>query len=94
MALKSDAYGPRKDLLPLLPCLEEEGSFVASCYLRCKPATAAVAYTVFGLTHAAFSGGGTKNNSINSKITAMCVPAKPHPLILCYKPVASVMLWF
>lgn len=94
MAVKSDNLGSRKDLFPLQPCLGEEGTFVASCYLHCKPPTAAVLYAVFGLMHDAFSGGGTKNNHINSKITAMCLPAKPHPLILCYKPVVSVMVWF
>lgn len=41
-----------------------------------------------------FLGGGTKSNRINSKITALRLPAKPHPLILCYKPVVSVMVWF
>lgn len=94
MAVKSDSLGSGKDLLPLLPCLGEEGIFVESCYLHCKPPMGAVLYTVFGLMHAAFSGGGTKNNHINSKITAMCLPAKPRPLILCYKPVVSVMVWF
>lgn len=94
MAVKSDNLGPGKDLFPLQPCLGEKGIFVASCYLHCKPPTAAVLYTGFGLMHAAFSGGGTKNNHINSKITAVCLPAKLYPVILRYKPVVSVMVWF
>lgn len=44
---------------------------------------AAVLCAGSGLMHADFLGGGTKNSCINSKMTAMCLPAKPHPLILC-----------
>lgn len=94
MAVKSDNLGSGKDLFPLQPCLGEEGIFAASCYLHCKSPVAAVLYAVFRPMHAAFSGGGTKNNHIDSKIAVMCLPAKPHPLILCYKPVVSVMVWF
>lgn len=96
MAVKSDNLGSGKYLgsATLQPCLGEEGIFVANCYLHCKPPTATVLYAGFGLMHAAFSGGGSENNHINSKITAMCLPANPHPLILCYKAVVPVMVWF
>lgn len=52
--MKSDNLGSAKDMFPLLPCLREEGVFVASCYLHCKLPTAAVLYTGFGLMHAVF----------------------------------------
>lgn len=94
MAVESDSLVPGRDLLPFLPFLGVEGSFAASCFLHCKPLAAAVLCAGFGRMHAAVSGGGTKNSHVNAKTTAMCLPAKPHPLMLCYKPVVSVMVWF